>query len=185
MPTTVLTIRMISVVYGSAGATADFDLPPEIGRLASVDEAIEHMHKARDAGLITVIGKFKPDALVMGVGNEHKRFMTVCSCCSCCCMVRVMHNGKPEFKGLIRRLHGLAMRVRQGCVRRLRRVRRSVPVRAYFTDRRQAVLQRRVQGLWFLCPGLPQQGSKRQDRGSLFHRRGHITDQWRCRCHLI
>ncbi len=99
------------------GATADFDLPPEIGRLASVDEAIEHMHIARDAGLITVIGKFKPDALVMGVGNEHKRFMTVCSCCSCCCMVRVMHNGKPEFKGLIRRLHGLAVRVdRDVCV---------------------------------------------------------------------
>ncbi len=92
-------------------ATADLDLPPEIGRHVNVDEALEHLHRARDAGLITVFGKFKPDAVAMGVGNDDKRFMTLCNCCSCCCMIKFIRKGRPEFKQMIHRIQGLTVHV--------------------------------------------------------------------------
>jgi len=93
------------------GATAEINAPPEIGRLASVEEAIEHLHRARNAGLITVLGKFKPDALALGVFKDHKRFMTLCNCCSCCCMVKFVREGRPEYKMIVNRLQGLTVNV--------------------------------------------------------------------------
>ncbi len=93
------------------GATAEINAPPEIGRLVSVEEAIEHLHRARDAGLVTVLGKLRPDAETMGVLKDHKRFMTMCNCCPCCCIVKFMHEGRPEYKNIIHRLQGLRMNV--------------------------------------------------------------------------
>jgi len=92
-------------------ATEDLDLPPEIGRHVSVEEALEHLHRARNAGLITVLGKFKPDAVAMGVGNDDKRFMTLCNCCSCCCMVKFLPKGRREYTDIIHRIQGLTVRV--------------------------------------------------------------------------
>jgi ferredoxin len=93
------------------GATAEIDLPKEIGRHVSVDEAIAHLHRAREAGLITLFGKFKPDAIAMGVGSDDKRFMTLCSCCKCCCMVKYMKEGKPEYKNILHKLKGLSVNI--------------------------------------------------------------------------
>jgi len=92
-------------------ATAELDLPPEIGRHVSVEDALEHLHRARDAGLITVFGKFKPDAVAMGLGNDDKHFMTLCNCCSCCCMVKFLRKGRSEFKQIINRIQGLTVHV--------------------------------------------------------------------------
>jgi ferredoxin len=93
------------------GSTAGINAPSEIGRLVSVEEAIEHLHRARDAGLVTVLGKFIPDAAALGVFKDHRRFMTMCNCCSCCCMVKFMREGRPEYNKIVHRLQGLTMNV--------------------------------------------------------------------------
>jgi ferredoxin len=101
------------------GSAAEINAPPEVGRLVSVEEAIDHLHRARDAGLITVLGKFIPDAVAFGVFKDHRRFMTMCNCCPCCCMVKFMREGRPEYTKIVHRLQGLTMNVDiekcQGC----------------------------------------------------------------------
>jgi UDP-glucose 4-epimerase len=52
---------------------------PEVGRLVSREEALEHLHEATRAGLVSCVGKFKGDALMLGV-NDHHKLMTVCHC---------------------------------------------------------------------------------------------------------
>ncbi len=91
------------------GAAAEINAPPHIGRLVSVDEAIAHLHHARASGLVPLFGKFKADALVMGVNKEHKRFMTMCFCCSCCCILKYFRHGRPEFRDMIHRIPGLTV----------------------------------------------------------------------------
>jgi len=93
------------------GATAEINAPPEIGRLVSVEEAIAHLHRARAAGLVPFIGKFKADALCMGINKEHKRFMTMCFCCPCCCIFKYMGYGRPEFKNMVHKIQGVSVSV--------------------------------------------------------------------------
>jgi Pyruvate/2-oxoacid:ferredoxin oxidoreductase delta subunit len=93
------------------GGTAEINAPPEVGRLVSADEAVEHLRRARDAGLITLLGKFRPDAMLMGVIKDHARFMTLCNCCPCCCMLKDLQYGRPEFLKILTRLQGLTVEV--------------------------------------------------------------------------
>lgn len=57
-------------------------------REVSVDEAIEHINKCEDAGLIHIMGRNKMDTVWMNVrpGDE---LLTICNCCPCCCLWRV------------------------------------------------------------------------------------------------
>jgi hypothetical protein len=40
---------------------------PEVGRHVSMEEALEHLNQAKEAGLISVLGSFKGDAIMLGV----------------------------------------------------------------------------------------------------------------------
>lgn len=93
------------------GAAAEINAPPKMGRLVSVEEGIAHLHRARAAGLVPFFGKFKADALCMGINKEHKRFMTMCFCCSCCCIFKYIRHGRPEFKNMVHRIQGLTVNV--------------------------------------------------------------------------
>ena len=58
---------------------------PEVGRLVSREEALAHLQEATDAGLVSCLGKFNGDAIALGVW-QHKKLMTICHCCPCCCI---------------------------------------------------------------------------------------------------
>lgn len=51
---------------------------------ATVEEAIEHLHKAVDDGLMPFIGHVFFDHVFWDV-NFESPFLTVCFCCECCC----------------------------------------------------------------------------------------------------
>jgi len=53
------------------------DVHPDVGRHVSKQEALEHLHRATEAGLVSCLGRFKGDAVMLGV-KDHAHLMTVC-----------------------------------------------------------------------------------------------------------
>lgn len=51
---------------------------------ATVEEAIAHLHKCVDMGLVPFIGRVMYDHIYWDVAMDNP-FLTVCMCCECCC----------------------------------------------------------------------------------------------------
>lgn len=86
------------------------EISPKLARPVTKEEAIEHYHRANAQGLITMVGKFKGDAIGLGV-RDHKKLMTVCHCCPCCCVRDAIPNASQYYKDLFLKLDGLTVRV--------------------------------------------------------------------------
>jgi len=86
------------------------DVDPEVGRHVSMEEALEHLDQAREMGLISVLGHFKGDAVMLGV-KDHRRLMTICHCCPCCCITNKIYLGSREARDALERLEGLRIEV--------------------------------------------------------------------------
>ena len=84
---------------------------PEVGRLVSMEEALEHLHEATEAGLISCVGKFKGDAIMLGVQRDHHRLMTICHCCPCCCISTSMPLASREARDNLVKLEGVSVTV--------------------------------------------------------------------------
>lgn len=91
-------------------------LHPSLGHRASVEECLNHVERAARAGLTGMIGRIWFDAASLGVLHDFHRFLVVCFCCDCCCLVRTdMRDTAPEFKRTIRRLDSVRVRVGKRC----------------------------------------------------------------------
>ncbi len=91
------------------------EIDPEVGRHVSKEEALAHFRQACEMGLVSVVGKFKGDALALGV-KEHRRLMTLCHCCPCCCISNGIHYAAPEFRRSIVKLEGVKVEVTEECI---------------------------------------------------------------------
>lgn len=60
-------------------------------REVTQQEAIDHIDKCRDAGLIHIMGRNKIDSIWMNVRPDEE-LLTICNCCPCCCLWRVYPN---------------------------------------------------------------------------------------------
>lgn len=87
---------------------------PAVGRQVTKEEAIEHLHRATESGLISCLGKFKGDAIALGL-KDHKRLMTICHCCPCCCICTSWHYGAPDARDLLEKLEGLQIEITDDC----------------------------------------------------------------------
>jgi len=67
------------------------EIDPRIARHVSVDEAIEHLRRTLDDGLMPMIGRVKIDNYIWGVKDRGK-LLTMCPCCRCCCTI--LNSGK-------------------------------------------------------------------------------------------
>ena len=90
-------------------------IDPKLGRMVSKEEALEHAQKCRDAGLIHMIGRNKLDTVWMGVGPGHK-LMTICNCCSCCCLYSVLPDLDDSISQKITKMPGIQIHVTDACV---------------------------------------------------------------------
>ena len=82
-----------------------------VARHVSVEEAIEHLHKAINAGLIPFMGHAAGDNVIWNVPKE-KPFLTVCFCCPCCCThVFGYKYLEPGFQDGFHRLRGVSILV--------------------------------------------------------------------------
>lgn len=80
-------------------------------RYATKEEALERERLAYEDGLVTHIGKFRGDAIHYGVEDFQDELMSICHCCSCCCVVSLMKYGSSDYKKIVKRMDGLEVRV--------------------------------------------------------------------------
>jgi ferredoxin len=93
-------------------------IDPELGRAASVEEALEYAAKCRDAGLVQIVGRFSPDLnwLNPEVGPITK-LITVCNCCPCCCGMRsVPAINSDRREQMLARMPGVEIEATDDCV---------------------------------------------------------------------
>jgi ferredoxin len=94
-------------------STKDFD--PALALHATADQAIEHIDKAINAGLVTDVGQVDFDADLFGVGPK-SHFGIVCFCCDCCCLARRYSGIMPErLLEFQYKLEGLSVKVNENC----------------------------------------------------------------------
>ena len=73
------------------------------GRTATVEEALEHVDIADNLGLSHVIGRNKIDSVWMNV-RPKEGLLTICHCCPCCCLWRVLPDLDDEINQKVKRL---------------------------------------------------------------------------------
>jgi ferredoxin len=87
---------------------------PELGRRVTVDEAREHAHRAQAAGTVHMIGRNKLDTVWLGVGPGTK-LLTICNCCPCCCMWKMIPQVNPLISTKVNRMPGVTIQVSEDC----------------------------------------------------------------------
>jgi NAD-dependent dihydropyrimidine dehydrogenase PreA subunit len=88
---------------------------PKLGRPVSREEALEHARRCRGAGLVHLVGRNKLDSVWLGAGPGHK-LLTICSCCPCCCLWRVLPHVSSGFGDKVHKMPGVTVRVTERCV---------------------------------------------------------------------
>ena len=85
-------------------------IPENMGRRATAEEAIEHMRKAREAGLVHLIGRNKIDSVWLNTGPKEE-LLSICNCCQCCCLWKMLPEMNDAISSGVSRIPGLAVRV--------------------------------------------------------------------------
>jgi ferredoxin len=91
------------------------EINPALGRLVTREEARAHVRRAREAGLVHLIGRNKLDSMWLGAGPGDQ-LLTVCNCCPCCCLFGVLPHLDAPLQAKITRLPGIEVRVTDRCV---------------------------------------------------------------------
>lgn len=87
---------------------------PRLGRPVTREEAHAHINRAQKAGLVHLVGRNKLDTLWLGVGPGHK-LLTVCNCCPCCCLWRMLPDLHSRIGQSVMRMPGLSLSVSDKC----------------------------------------------------------------------
>jgi ferredoxin len=88
---------------------------PKLGRQVTEEEALAHVRRCREAGLVHLIGRNKMDTVWLGVGPGD-RLLTICNCCPCCCLMGVLPYLAPQIGAKIARMPGVSVAVNGNCV---------------------------------------------------------------------
>jgi len=91
------------------------DINPRFGRLVSVEEALDHARRCREAGLVHMIGRNKLDTVWLNVGPPD-RLLTICNCCPCCCLWRALPYLRSDIGDKIARMPGVHLEVTDQCL---------------------------------------------------------------------
>ena len=91
-------------------------LHPSLGRSATVEECLEHVERGAKMGLVGMVGRLWTDAVALGVLHRFPRFLVICFCCDCCCLVRTdMKKAGRGLKAAIKRLDSIRVEVSGTC----------------------------------------------------------------------
>ena len=89
-------------------------IPSELGRSATKEEALAHVNRCREEGLVHLIGRDKLDETWLGVGSKIP-LVTVCNCCECCCLWRMRPYLNDSLSSTIKRMPGIEIKVNDNC----------------------------------------------------------------------
>jgi hypothetical protein len=87
---------------------------PNLGHLVSKEGAHEHVQRCREAGLVHLVGRNKLDVVWLGAGPGEK-LLTICNCCPCCCLWKVLPEITPKISAKVNRLPGVSVEVSDDC----------------------------------------------------------------------
>lgn len=79
---------------------------PKLGRMVTDKEALEHIQRAADLGMVHMIGRNKIDTQWMGIGPGFK-LMSICNCCPCCCLYKVLPNLEITIRSKVTKMPGV------------------------------------------------------------------------------
>jgi ferredoxin len=88
---------------------------PKLGRQVTREEALAHVRRCREAGLVHLVGRNKLDTIWLGVGPGD-RLLTICNCCPCCCLWGMLPHLAPEIGSRVMRMPGVSVTVTDRCV---------------------------------------------------------------------
>lgn len=88
---------------------------PQLGRRVSRGEAHAHVKRCREAGLVHLIGRNKLDTVWLGTGQPKERLLTICNCCPCCCLWRVLPHISDSIANRVTRMPGVTVAVGDSC----------------------------------------------------------------------
>ncbi|MEM4736162.1 MAG: 4Fe-4S binding protein [Candidatus Thorarchaeota archaeon] len=87
---------------------------PSLGRRVTREEAHEYIRKCDEAGLVHLIGRNKLDAVWLNVSPGEK-LLTICNCCPCCCLWRVLPVIDRGIGRRVTRMPGVSVLVNGRC----------------------------------------------------------------------
>ncbi len=93
---------------------AVLNINPKWGKLVSKEEALAHLKKCEETGLIHTMGRSILDTTWLGVKPGHK-LLTICNCCECCCLARYVRNSIPQLKAIAVKMPGAFVHVTDKC----------------------------------------------------------------------
>lgn len=88
-------------------------IPEKMGHMIGPAEAKEHLRKAREAGLVHLIGRDKIDSVVFSTGAKED-LLSICSCCPCCCLWKMVPDLHPDIGQTLTRMPGIEVEVVPG-----------------------------------------------------------------------
>jgi ferredoxin len=87
---------------------------PSMARPVTTDEALAHIRRGVEEGLVPLIIHAAFDAYMLGI--PYNQMLAVCFCCDCCCTVRSgLRMGPPAFWDAVERLPYLQIEVSDAC----------------------------------------------------------------------
>jgi ferredoxin len=94
---------------------AALGINPDLGRRVSKEEALEHVQRCREAGLVHMIGRNKLDTVWLGVSPGSK-LLTICNCCPCCCIWGILPEVTHQISASVSRMPGLTVTINDQCI---------------------------------------------------------------------
>lgn len=94
---------------------AVLDINPQLGRLVTKEEALDHIKKCREAGLVQMIGRNRLDAQWLGV-KPGEKLLSICNCDPCCCLWRISPILTSKIGSKIKRMPGVNVKVTDKCI---------------------------------------------------------------------
>ncbi len=94
---------------------AALGINPQLGRQVTKEEALAHVRKCREAGLVHMIGRDKLDTGWLNVGPDEK-LLTICNCCECCCLWRLLPHLAAKLGSTVKRMPTVSVTVTDRCI---------------------------------------------------------------------
>lgn len=86
------------------------DINPQLGKRVSKREALHHIKKCGEAGLVYMIGKNMLDKQWLGV-KHGENLLSICFCCPCCCLWRITPILDKEIGSKVKKMPGVNVEV--------------------------------------------------------------------------
>ncbi len=89
-------------------------ISPSLARQVDEQEALEHVDRCQEAGLVHLIGRNKIDSLWLNTGPKED-LLTICNCCPCCCLWKMIPNLDNDLGRSITSMPGITVSVTDDC----------------------------------------------------------------------